>query len=187
MSDVQRAVLDGVSLAWAERGAPAAPPVVLLHALGESRTDWEPVANRLAERHRLIAVDLRGHGDSDWPGVYSFQLMADDVLRLLDHLGLAVVTLLGHSMGGGVAYLLAEQRPDRVDRLILEDAPPPFPRNRLVPEQPEGQLGFDWAVVPAIVGEVNRGSPTTWDRLSSITSRRTSCATSPSASPTAPS
>jgi pimeloyl-ACP methyl ester carboxylesterase len=95
--------------------------------------------------------------------------MADDVLHLLDHLGLSQVSLLGHSMGGSVAYMIAEQRPDRVTRLIVEDAPPPFARDRPVPDRPEGQLDFDWAVVPAIVGEVNRGNPTMWDRLPSIT------------------
>jgi len=71
-------------------------------------------------------------------------------------------------MGGSVASPIAEQWPNRVERLIVEDAPPPFPRDRAVPERPEGDLDFDWAMVPAIVGEVNRGSPTMWDRLPSI-------------------
>lgn len=67
------------------------------------------------------------------------QLMANDVLRMLDHLGLATVALLGHSMDGAVAYLLAEQQPDRVDGLVVEDAPPPFPWGRPVPERPARQ------------------------------------------------
>jgi pimeloyl-ACP methyl ester carboxylesterase len=169
MVEVQHAVLGGVGLAYELHGASDAPPLVLLHALGEGRSDWAPVVGRFAERFRVVAVDLRGHGDSDWPGTYSFQFMADDVLRLLDHLGLSHVTLLGHSMGGCVAYLIAEQSPGRVEFLIVEDAPPPFVRERPLPERPEGELDFDWAVVPAIVGEVSRGNPTMWDRLSSIT------------------
>lgn len=168
MVDVQHAVLGGVRLAYEENGPADSPPLVLLHALGEGRGDWAEVVGRFAERFRVIAVDLRGHGDSDRPGTYSFQLMADDVLRLLDHLDLPEVSLLGHSMGGSVAYLIAEQAPGRVERLIVEDAPPPFVRERPVPERPAEDVDFDWAVVPAIVDEVSRGNPTMWDQLCSI-------------------
>lgn len=88
---------------------------------------------------------------------------------MLDQLGLRKVTLVGHSMGGAVAYLVAMQRPDRVERLIVEDVPPPFPRDRPIPERPTGSLDFDWAVVPAIVGQVNDGDPAAWDGLGAIT------------------
>lgn len=169
MVDMQHADLGGVRLAYELHGVEDAPPLVLLHALGEGRSDWATVVEPFAECFRVVAVDLRGHGDSAWPGSYSFQSMADDVLRLLDHLGLAKVTLLGHSMGGSVAYLIAEQSPGLIERLIVEDAAPPFVRDRRVPERPEGKLGFDWEVVPAIVNEVSRGNQTMWDRLSSIT------------------
>lgn len=169
MTDVRHAVLDGVRLAYEIHGSSDRAPLVLLHALGEGRDDWDAVVHRFAEHFRVVAVDLRGHGASDWPGDYSFQSMADDTLRLLDHIGLPRVTLLGHSMGGSVAYLLAERSPERIERLIIEDVPPPFVRERAIPERPEGRLDFDWEVVPAIVAEVNRGNPTMWDRLHSIT------------------
>jgi len=78
--------------------------------------------------------------------------MRDDVVDLLDHLGLRRVTVVGHSMGGSVAYLLAMQRADQVERLIVEDVPPPFRRDRPIPDRPIEPLGFDWAVAPAIVG-----------------------------------
>jgi pimeloyl-ACP methyl ester carboxylesterase len=61
--------------------------MVLLHALGERGSDWTSVTQAFAERYRVYAPDLRGHGDTDWPGNYSFQLMRDDVIGLLDHLG----------------------------------------------------------------------------------------------------
>lgn len=65
MVDVHHAVLGDVRLAYEVRGASGAPPLVLLHALGEDRSDWAAVAARFAERFQVVAVDLRGHGDSD--------------------------------------------------------------------------------------------------------------------------
>jgi 3-oxoadipate enol-lactonase len=104
----------GVSLACQASGDRDAPPMVLLHALGEQAGSWAPVTARFAAHYRVVAVDLRGHGRSDWPGAYSFQLMRDDVTALIDRLGLGKVVLAGHSMGGMVAYLTAMTRPDQV-------------------------------------------------------------------------
>lgn len=159
----------GTHIAYDVAGDPAAPPMVLLHALGDTRADWAPVSAAFAERFRVYAPDLRGHGDSARPGEYSFGLMRDDVAGLLDEIGVDEVTLVGHSMGGVVAYLLAMQKPERVTRLVVEDVPPPYPRDRPVPERPDGPVAFDWAVVPAIVGQVNAGDPAAWDGLATIT------------------
>jgi 3-oxoadipate enol-lactonase len=89
--------------------------------------------------------------------------MRDDVEAAIDKLGLTEVTLVGHSMGGAVALLVAMGRPDLVGRLIVEDVSPPYPRDRAIPERPEGALDFDWAVVPAIVTQVNAGDQAAWD------------------------
>ena len=139
--------------------------MVLLHALGERGSDWEPVAGRFAEAYRVYAPDLRGHGDSDRPGQYSFVLMRDDVIAFISALGLAKVTLVGHSMGGAVAFGVALERPDLVDRLVAEDVTPPYPRDRPLPDRPQGQLDFDWAVVPAILAQVNQGDQAAWAAL----------------------
>lgn len=163
--DVQ---VDGVRLAYRVDGSADDPPMVLLHALGERGADWAPVAAAFAERFRVFAFDLRGHGDSDWPGEYSFRLMRDDVIGALERLGLSKVTLAGHSMGGAVAYLVAMERPGLVERLIVEDVPPPYRRERSIPARPDGPLDFDWSVVPAIVGQVNAGDPAAWDGLAAI-------------------
>ncbi len=143
--------------------------MVLLHALGEQATNWNSVTPRLAPLFRVVNLDLRGHGGSDWPGTYSFELMRDDVIAVLDALGLHDVVLVGHSMGGTVAYLVAQAQPERIKRLIIEDAPPPFPRTRPVPERPEGALPFDWAVVPAIIEQVNDPTRRWWTHLPDIT------------------
>ncbi|MFI8933313.1 alpha/beta fold hydrolase [Streptomyces sp. NPDC053474] len=140
-------------------GPPDAPPLVLLHALGEDATDWEAVVPALARSRRAYALDLRGHGRSDWPGDYSLELMQADVLRFLDALGLGPVDLIGHSMGGIVAYLLAQDHPQRVSRLILEDVPIPRPREQTTPTKPDGALTFDWETGWPSGGRSTRRTP----------------------------
>lgn len=159
----------GVRLAYQVSGQEAAPPLVLLHALGEDSTDWAEVAPALARGRRVYALDLRGHGRSDWPGDYSLELMRADVLQFLDALGLGTVELIGHSMGGVVAYLLAQDRPRRVSRLVLEDVPVPRPREKTTPTRPDGDLTFDWEMVLAVRKQIDTPDPGWLERLSRIT------------------
>ena len=124
--------------------------MVLLHALGETADDWAVVADHFAATYRVVAIDLRGHGRSDRPGEYQFDRMRDDVIGVMDELELEDVVLVGHSLGGVIAYLVAEAQPERITRLVVEDACPPYPRNgRPMAARPDGPLGFDWEVVPS--------------------------------------
>jgi len=101
--DTETILLDkGVRVVCQLSGAANAPTMVLLHALGEQATSWQDVSPRFTTSFRVVALDLRGHGASDWPGMYSFELMRDDVLGVLDHLDLRDIILIGHSMGGTV-------------------------------------------------------------------------------------
>lgn len=159
----------GTEIAYRLSGPERAPVMVVLHALGESAASWDPVMPALAARYRVLAVDLRGHGKSSWAQPYSFEAMRDDVGGLLDALDLDRVVLVGHSMGGTVAYLLTFARPELVARLVIEDVPPPFPRTRALPQRPAGELGFDWDVVTAIAGQVNDPSRRWWPHLTEIT------------------
>lgn len=127
---------------------------MLLHALGKSGSDWDVVAPELARGRRVYVPDLRGHGRSGRPGKYSFELMRDDLGALLESLGLDRVTLVGHSMGGVVGYLYAATHPERVERLVLEDVPPPFPRERPLPQRPDGELDFDWDLVAPLYAQL---------------------------------
>jgi 3-oxoadipate enol-lactonase len=159
----------GTRLAYRVWGSPGAEPLVLLHALGESAADWDVVAPAFARYRRVYAPDLRGHGHSDWPGDYSVELMEADVLGFLDALKLDRVELIGHSMGGLVAYLLAGDHPERVRRLILEDVAALLPRKRSAPERPEGELSYDWEMVLAIRRQIDDLDSAWLERLGQIT------------------
>lgn len=95
-------------------------PLVLIHGIFVSRATWYPQIEDFARRYRVIACDLRGHGESPASdGAYSVALFASDIISLLDKLGLERVTCCGHSFGGMVAQELALSYPDRVSKLIL--------------------------------------------------------------------
>jgi len=169
MADHRTVDVRGIRLAYQVSGPPDAPPLVLLHAMGENAGDWDPVAPAFAADWRVHALDLRGHGRSDWPGNYSLTLMRDDVLGFLDALALERVDLIGHSMGGAVAYLLAQEHPRRVGRLVLEDVPAPLPRVASAPARPDGELTFDWELVPAVRREIDTPDPEWLRGLGAIT------------------
>jgi pimeloyl-ACP methyl ester carboxylesterase len=98
------------------------PTVVAVHGLTANHTCWYPLAEILAPRHRVIAYDLRGRGDSDRPASgYSLAHHGDDLLGLLDHFGLERPVIAGHSLGAHIAVRFAAHHPGRVARLILFD------------------------------------------------------------------
>ncbi|MFJ4473891.1 alpha/beta fold hydrolase [Streptomyces xanthochromogenes] len=100
------------------------PEVLLLHGGGLTSHTWDYVCLGLRGAARLIAVDLRGHGDSGWSDDYRIATMAEDVIAAADHLGFDRVRLVGMSLGGVVAAHAADTHPDRVDRLVLVDVAP---------------------------------------------------------------
>jgi len=102
------------------RVAGEGPPVVLIHGMVNASRHWEAVAERLAERHLVIAPDLIGHGDSATPrGDYSLGAHASVIRDLLSALGIERATIVGHSLGGGIAMVFFWQFPERVERLAL--------------------------------------------------------------------
>jgi len=95
-------------------------PLLLVHGLGSTRQTWQGILDALAETHTVIAPDLPGHGESDPPaGDYSLGAFAVELRNLLISLGLRSATIIGHSLGGGIAMQFAYQFPDRTDRLAL--------------------------------------------------------------------
>lgn len=100
------------------------PPLLLLHGLFGSGSNWKRHAHDLAKRYRVLLPDLRNHGRSPHAPGMDYRLMADDVVGLLDAEALDQIALIGHSMGGKVAMTLALTRPERVAALVVADVAP---------------------------------------------------------------
>lgn len=105
-----------------------APALVFLHYWGGSSRTWAPVMERLSTSRHCVALDFRGWGDSSKGAAdHSLDTLADDVIEVIRMLGLAEFHLVGHSMGGKVAQLVAARRPERLRGLILFAPAPPMP------------------------------------------------------------
>ena len=100
------------------------PPVALLHGLFGSAANFGTVQKRLAERYRVIALDLRNHGTSPHAPFMSYPAMAEDVLETLRARNALPCALVGHSMGGKVAMAAALEAPGAVSRLLVADIAP---------------------------------------------------------------
>jgi pimeloyl-ACP methyl ester carboxylesterase len=110
-------------LTWEGSGRDA---ILLVHGNSANAWWWAPVAEALTEfRRRVIAVDLRGHGDSEWmrPPAYSPQAYGDDLARLIEQLGLVRPVVAGHSMGGIAALAMATRFPNLARAIIAVDIP----------------------------------------------------------------
>ena len=103
---------------------PDGPPVVLLHGLFGSSTNWHDIARQLSAERRVVVPDLRNHGRSPHADEVGYPAMGDDLSGLLDELGLDSVVLVGHSMGGKVAMWTALHEGSRVERLVVVDIAP---------------------------------------------------------------
>jgi pimeloyl-ACP methyl ester carboxylesterase len=146
--------------------------VVCLHALGLTGADWDELAAGLAPDHHVVAPTLRGHAGAPWTDEYSFEVMCDDVIALIEPMG--PVVLIGHSMGGTVSFLLTQARPDLVTHLVIEDSPPPVKGLMNVPdlpeEKPDGfEADYDWRMLRALMGQLRDPDPRWWEDLATIT------------------
>ncbi len=112
-------------------------PLLFIHGLGSSGRDWERQVPAFTPSHQVVAMDLRGHGKSDVPaGPYTIALFSSDVIGLIEQLGLAPVAVVGISLGGMVAFQLAADRADLIDKLVVVNA---LPDNVLL-QQARGQI-----------------------------------------------
>jgi pimeloyl-ACP methyl ester carboxylesterase len=103
-----------------EYDGPAGTPLLIAHGLFGSARNWGVIAKRLSEARRVITVDMRNHGSSAWHDSHSYSDMADDLAQVLNE----PADILGHSMGGKAAMVLALQNPSLVNRLVVADIAP---------------------------------------------------------------
>ncbi|SMX32046.1 alpha/beta fold hydrolase [Actibacterium lipolyticum] len=100
-----------------------APPLLIAHGLFGSARNWGVIAKRMSDKRKVITVDMRNHGESDWKQTHSYPELADDLAEVIAaHGGRADV--MGHSMGGKTAMTLALKHPDAVNRLVVADIAP---------------------------------------------------------------
>ncbi len=115
--------IHGHQVAYRVAGDPHLPPLLLIHGITSSSATWDPVIPALAKHAHVIAPDLYGHGASDVPHAdYSLGGFATQIRDLMDRLGLDDATIVGHSLGGGVAMQFAYQYFELCDRLVLVDS-----------------------------------------------------------------
>lgn len=115
-----RARVNGIEMNFEVSGRGDAPPVLLHHPLATNLTTWDELTASLEPNYRVIRMDVRGHGKSDAPeGPYTFEMLAADVVGLLDHLDVGKARYLGLSMGGMVGQYLGLLYPDRFHSLCL--------------------------------------------------------------------
>ena len=114
--------VNGISMNYELTGKAGAPVVVLSHSLGSSLVMWEPQLPVLEPHFQVLRYDTRGHGGSEAaPGPYTFELLAEDVVGLLDGLGISKAHFIGLSMGGMIGQALGLVHPDRLLSLTLCD------------------------------------------------------------------
>lgn len=110
-------------LNYSEYGAGSGTPVLIVHGLFGSGRNWGVIAKRLSDMARVITVDMRNHGQSPWYPRHGYADLAGDLAEVIDHMA-TPCHVVGHSMGGKAAMMLALTRPDTVDRLVVADIAP---------------------------------------------------------------
>lgn len=171
-------------------GAVSDIPVMLVHGMGGDGHTWDRFARVLVQSgRRVIMPDLRGHGRSSHTDSYRFDDFGADLLRLCDELELPAVDLVGHSLGGYAVSCVAQERPELVRRLVIEECPLPLQsgteelrltrRFPTVPElwhatsslvrHPRAVLAFDRSMTKTALEQFRKPNPEWWDRLPDIT------------------
>ncbi|BCN70002.1 alpha/beta hydrolase [Prescottella equi] len=167
-------------------------PVILVHGMGGDNRTWDRFARSMTARgRRVLAVDLRGHGRSARAASYLFGEFGDDILGLCEDLDFDRVDLVGHSLGGHAVSLVAQQQPELVRRLVLEEAPLPLRPGDPVPNfagrlpslvelwhattsmlrSPRAVWAFDRSMTASALTQFHEPNPLWWQRLMDIEAR----------------
>jgi len=113
-----------MKLNYLDQGRSLSPAIILIHGMFGSLSNLGALGRTLVDQYRVISVDLRNHGDSPHEQEMDLPLMASDIVDLMDDLGIAKATLIGHSLGGKIAMQIALNSPGRVNALVVADIAP---------------------------------------------------------------
>lgn len=147
--------VNGLRIHYLDWGNAAAQPLILLHGIARMAHAFDHLVPHLAKNFHVIAVDMRGHGDSGWhaEGAYRVEDYTSDIEALIEHLQLRNLVLWGASTGGRVVQMIAGRRPDWVSSVIVEDVGPERPaaisnrRGERMAKEANGWAGVDEMLV----------------------------------------
>ena len=160
--------VNGLRLHYLDWGSPNKQPFIMLHGIGRVAHSFDHIAPRFSKDYHVIAIDMRGHGDSAWSpeGAYLVQDYANDLTAFVEQLNLRNVVLLGNSTGGRVVQVYAGTHPERVAKLVVEDVGPERTNEiasgfaRRVQQEENG-----WASEDELVASLMRGGGTVSEEL----------------------
>jgi esterase len=161
--------VNGLRIHFMEWGTPGRQPLIMLHGIGRVARTFDHIAPHFAAKYHVLAVDMRGHGDSAWDpkGAYLVEDYVKDIEGLAQQLRLRNIVLWGNSTGGRVAQVFAGMHPDLVAAVISEDVGPERPReiadgmtNRLRPEDERG-----WASQDELLAQLKKGNARTGEEI----------------------
>ena len=161
--------VNGLRIHYLEWGSADKQPLIMLHGIGRVAHTFDHIAPHFASRYHIMAVDMRGHGDSDWDpkGAYLVEDYVKDIEGLAQHMRLRNIVIWGNSTGGRVAQVFAGLHPESVSAVISEDVGPERPREiadgmpaRLKREDDQG-----WASEAELLEQQNTGNPRTGEDI----------------------
>jgi esterase len=162
-------MVNGLRIHYLEWGSAERQPLIMLHGIGRIAHTFDHIAPHFAARYRVIAVDMRGHGDSSWDpqGAYLVEDYVKDIEGLAEQLDLRNIVIWGNSTGGRVAQVFAALHPQRVAAVISEDVGPERPREiadgmtaRLKQEDERG-----WASEEELLAQQKASNPRTGEQV----------------------
>ena len=111
-----------LDLSFSEAGE--GPPLVILHGLFGNKRNWGAISKVLSKTYRVLSVDLRNHGESPWDEEMTYPAMAGDIAGLIEKQIGGPARVIGHSMGGKASMILALEKPELIEKLVVVDIPP---------------------------------------------------------------
>ena len=152
-----KAKVNGTELYYELHGKEGAPWLIFSHSLACTARMWDPQIAAFKDRYRLLAYDMRGHGKSAAPaGPYTLDMLADDVLGLMKHLGIERATFIGLSIGGMIGQTLALKEAKRFDKMVLADTGHTQPPEAIKQWEERIRIAQAQGMKPLVAGTMER-------------------------------